>query len=145
MLERERAEPGPIFDQQFISEKTEGYDELDRSLDATAWDDILTESGLTRKQIVEAAEMFMKAERVITCWAMGLTQHKKAVATIQDVVNLHLAPRPDRQRRCRALSGSRPFKCAGRPDNGNFGTGQRNIFCRSGKGIWIYTAAIWWI
>ena len=34
--------------------------------------------------------MFMNAKRVITCWAMGLTQHKKAVATIQDVVNLHL-------------------------------------------------------
>ena len=60
------------------------------SLDATTWDDILTESGLTREQIIEAAEMFMAADRVITCWAMGVTQHKAAVATIQDIVNLHL-------------------------------------------------------
>jgi molybdopterin-dependent oxidoreductase alpha subunit len=34
--------------------------------------------------------MYLDAERVITCWGMGLTQHKNGVATIQDVVNLHL-------------------------------------------------------
>jgi molybdopterin-dependent oxidoreductase alpha subunit len=90
MLERERAAPGTVFDQQFIGEKTDGLDEFIACLDATMWNDILTESGLTQAQITEAAEMFIKAERVITCWAMGLTQHKQAVATIQDVVNLHL-------------------------------------------------------
>ncbi|MFN0279495.1 MAG: FdhF/YdeP family oxidoreductase [Pyrinomonadaceae bacterium] len=90
MLERERAAPGTIFDHQFITEKTEGYDKLIACLDATTWEDILSESGLKQSQIIEAAEMFISAKRVITCWAMGLTQHKKAVATIQDVVNLHL-------------------------------------------------------
>ena len=90
MLDRERSEPGTIFDHEFIALKTQGYDGLVASLDETSWDGIITESGLTREQIAEAAEMFMKAERVITCWAMGLTQHKAAVATIQDVVNLHL-------------------------------------------------------
>ncbi len=90
MLERERSAPGTVFDHAFISEKTSGYDELIASLDATAWDDILSESGLTHTAITEAAEMFIGAERVITCWAMGITQHKKAVATIQDLVNMHL-------------------------------------------------------
>ena len=90
MLERERAEPGTIFDHEFISTHTSGYDDLVANLDATSWEDVLTESGLTRGQITEAAEMFMTAGRVITCWAMGLTQHKTSVATIQDVVNLHL-------------------------------------------------------
>ncbi len=90
MLERERAAPGTIFDHKFIEEKTEGCDELLSLLDATEWNDILSESGLAQEQIIEAAEMFMSAERVITCWAMGLTQHRQAVATIQDVVNLHL-------------------------------------------------------
>lgn len=90
MLARERAAPGAIFDQNFIADKTEGYDDLIAGLDATAWDDIVSESGLTEAQIVEAADLFIKAKRVITCWAMGLTQHKHAVATIQDLVNLHL-------------------------------------------------------
>lgn len=90
MLARERAAPGTIFDHEFIAERCEGYDELIAGLDATEWDDILSESGLKRQEIIEAANMFMAAERVITCWAMGLTQHRQAVATIQDVVNLHL-------------------------------------------------------
>lgn len=90
MLERERTSPGSIFDHDFIAEYTDGYDDLIASIDATTWIDILSESGLTREQIAEAAAVFMSAERVITCWAMGLTQHKAAVATIHDVVNLHL-------------------------------------------------------
>lgn len=89
MLARARTEPGTIFDHDFINEFTEGYDALIAGLDATEWDDILSESGLAREQIIEAAEMFIAAERVITCWAMGLTQHRQAVATIQDVANLH--------------------------------------------------------
>ncbi|MEO8042625.1 MAG: FdhF/YdeP family oxidoreductase [Acidobacteriota bacterium] len=90
MLERERAAPGQVFDHDFIAEKTDGYDELIESLDTISWDSILNESGLTRDQLTEAADMFINADRVITCWAMGLTQHKASVATIQDVVNLHL-------------------------------------------------------
>jgi molybdopterin-dependent oxidoreductase alpha subunit len=90
LLARERAMPGEIFDHKFIAEKTTGYDDLIASLDATGWDDILSESGLAREHIIEAAEMFLAAKGVITCWAMGVTQHKKAVATIQDIVNLHL-------------------------------------------------------
>jgi molybdopterin-dependent oxidoreductase alpha subunit len=29
-------------------------------------------------------------KKLITCWAMGLTQHKNAVATIREVANIHL-------------------------------------------------------
>lgn len=90
LLARERAAPATVFDHTFIADYCDGYDEFIANLDATEWDDILSESGLERDQIIEAAEMFIAADRVITCWAMGLTQHKTAVATIQDVVNLHL-------------------------------------------------------
>ncbi|HVF30429.1 MAG TPA: FdhF/YdeP family oxidoreductase [Pyrinomonadaceae bacterium] len=90
MLERERAGPGTVFDREFIELKTEGYEDLVAGLDATEWDDVLSESGLTREQITSAAEMFIAADRVITCWAMGLTQHRTSVATIQDVANMHL-------------------------------------------------------
>ncbi len=89
-LEREKQSPTPIFDYQFIEEKTEGYQAFIANLETISWEDILSESGLTLAQITAAAEMYLKAERVITCWAMGVTQHKHAVATIQDVVNLHL-------------------------------------------------------
>jgi molybdopterin-dependent oxidoreductase alpha subunit len=90
MLDLERAAPGEVFDHDFIKAHTIGYDDLIYSLDATDWGEIISESGLAREQIVEAAQMFVAADRVITCWAMGITQHRSAVATIQDVVNMHL-------------------------------------------------------
>lgn len=90
MLARELDAPGTIFDHKFIGEKTQGYEDLVASLDAVYWDDIYAESGLTEGQIIEATDMILAADRMITCWAMGLTQHKNSVAIIQDVVNLHL-------------------------------------------------------
>ena len=90
MLEGESSSPGTVFDQQFIDKKTAGYKEFVASLDAVNWDDILASSGLSKIQIDDAAEMVMAARSMITCWAMGVTQHRDAVATIQDIVNLHL-------------------------------------------------------
>lgn len=90
LLERERISPQTVFDTGFIEEFTDGYEELIASIEATAWDDIVSMSGIECEQIEQAAEMYASAERVISCWAMGITQHKDSVATIQDVVNLHL-------------------------------------------------------
>ncbi len=90
MLADEEQRPGSVFDHAFIREFTEGYDELLADLRVTTWDDILVSSGLTLVQIREAAEIAMGAKRIICCWAMGLTQHKNAVATIQQVMNFLL-------------------------------------------------------
>jgi molybdopterin-dependent oxidoreductase alpha subunit len=90
VLEREAAAPGSVLDKGFIDEHCEGFAEFTANLEAAQWEDIIAESGLARKEIEEVADMFIAADRVITCWAMGLTQHRKAVETIQDVVNLHL-------------------------------------------------------
>ncbi len=90
LLEKEKQNPSSVFDREFIDEKTEGFDEFIENLETISWQNILEESGLPREQIVEAAEMYLNANRVVTCWAMGVTQHRHAVATIRDIVNLHL-------------------------------------------------------
>jgi molybdopterin-dependent oxidoreductase alpha subunit len=90
LLERERAEPGSVFDREFIDIKTAGIEEFIVSVDALSWDEIIEGSGLSKEQIEEAAEIIIAAGSFITCWAMGITQHMAAVATIQDIVNLHL-------------------------------------------------------
>ncbi len=69
MLERECATPGTIFDHDFIKKNTEGYEGLIDQLGETQWDDIVSESGPTQQQVIEAAEIFLNADRVITCWA----------------------------------------------------------------------------
>jgi molybdopterin-dependent oxidoreductase alpha subunit len=65
-------------------------DALLDNLRETFWDAIVASSGVSREQIRQVAEMCMASERIIACWAMGLTQHSDAVETIQEVVNLLL-------------------------------------------------------
>ena len=90
MLERERSTPNSVFDKDFIDQKTSGFDEFIASLDNTNWDDIVAGSGLSREKLTDAVEMILAAPTMVSCWAMGVTQHRDAVATIQDIVNLHL-------------------------------------------------------
>lgn len=90
LVERERRAPNSTLDNEFIKAKTDGYAEFLDSLDAASWDDIIESSGIIREQFDQAADMIASSDRFITCWAMGITQHRDAVATIQDIVNLHL-------------------------------------------------------
>ena len=90
MLDAEDKQPGSVFDHEFIREYTAGFEEFIADLRATSWDDILVSSGVTRDQIRAAAEIAMQSKRIICCWAMGLTQHKNAVATIQEIINFLL-------------------------------------------------------
>jgi molybdopterin-dependent oxidoreductase alpha subunit len=90
MLAEEDKRPGTIFDQEFIRNYTAGYEEFIADLRATGWDEILVSSGVAQAQIRAAAEIAMESKRIICCWAMGLTQHKNAVATIQEIINFLL-------------------------------------------------------
>jgi molybdopterin-dependent oxidoreductase alpha subunit len=90
MLEEEECRPGQIFDHEFIRDYTAGYEEFVDDLRRESWDVIVEESGINRAQIKEAAAIAMAAKSIICCWAMGLTQHKNAVANIQEIVNFLL-------------------------------------------------------
>ena len=90
MLAEERKRPGAVFDQQFIRDFTAGFDRFIEDLDAVNWDDILVSSGVTREHVRAAAEIAINSKRIICCWAMGLTQHRNAVATIQEIMNFLL-------------------------------------------------------
>jgi molybdopterin-dependent oxidoreductase alpha subunit len=90
LLEQDAAGSGSVLDHTFIAEQTSGFAAFAAALREVAWDDIVAQSGIARAQIREAAAILARSQRTITCWAMGLTQHKNAVATIQEIVHLHL-------------------------------------------------------
>ncbi|MEP2774789.1 MAG: FdhF/YdeP family oxidoreductase [Luteolibacter sp.] len=78
-------------DHDFIREHSAGYHEYLAMLGASQWPDIENMSGISQAEIRALAELIATGKRrLITCWAMGLTQHRNAVATIREVVNLHL-------------------------------------------------------
>src|ERR1051326_1503840 len=90
MLAEEELRPGSALDRKFIAEKTSGFAELGAALNQITWNDIESRSGLARSEIRAAAELAMRSKNIICCWAMGLTQHKNAIATIQEIVNFML-------------------------------------------------------
>lgn len=90
MLEEEDRLPGSVFDHEFILTHTHGYPELIQDLRLADWDEIETQAGISATDIRKAAAIAMGASSIICCWAMGLTQHREAVGTIQTIVNFLL-------------------------------------------------------
>ncbi|MDR3512704.1 MAG: FdhF/YdeP family oxidoreductase [Caulobacteraceae bacterium] len=81
--------PG-LLDRGFIAEHTVGIEALLADLAAASWAGIEAKSGLTRAEIEAAAEIYAKAERVIVCYGMGVTQHRHGTTNVQQIANLLL-------------------------------------------------------
>ncbi|KHN52839.1 CbbBc protein [Dickeya fangzhongdai] len=79
-----------LFDQAFIDQHTDGVAAYLQQVDATSWDKIVQQSGLSEAQIRYVAGIYQQSERVICTWAMGITQHRHSVATVREIVNLQL-------------------------------------------------------
>lgn len=91
LLAREEARnPGMVFDQDFIRSNTEGYNEFLDDLNQYDAEAMARLAGVSFPLVQEAARILAGKNRIIACWAMGLTQHKNAVDTIKEVVNLLL-------------------------------------------------------
>ncbi len=90
MLEEDERTGGRILAHDFIEHHTEGFAAFAEDLRAQSWDEIVQGSGLSRRQIRQAAEIAMKSERMICSWAMGITQHKNGVANVRTIVNFAL-------------------------------------------------------
>ena len=90
LLEAEDAAPGTVLDQEFIAEYTHGFEDYAKAARGTDWPEILDATGLSREEIEAAFQEVRASKRLIVCWAMGLTQHKHAVPTIREVVNVLL-------------------------------------------------------
>jgi molybdopterin-dependent oxidoreductase alpha subunit len=78
------------IDTGFIAAHTEGYDAFADHLRAVDWDSLERESGLDRAQLEQAAQVYIDSNATILCWGMGITQHRRSVATIQMLMNLLL-------------------------------------------------------
>ncbi|MEM1288700.1 MAG: FdhF/YdeP family oxidoreductase [Pseudomonadota bacterium] len=77
----------PVLDHEFIAEHGHGLDEYRKICEATPWDQILEQSGLSKEDIETCAEIYMNANRVIATWAMGVTQHRHSVPTIREIAS----------------------------------------------------------
>jgi molybdopterin-dependent oxidoreductase alpha subunit len=80
----------PVLDLPFIADRTDGFEAYADHIRALDRDLALRACGLTESQVAAAVELILGADSIVTCWAMGITQHRNAVATIREVVNVAL-------------------------------------------------------
>lgn len=83
-------EQGNVIDRDFIAEHTLGFDRSVADLSATDWQDIESESGLTRQQLTQVAVAYAKSSATIVTYGMGVTQHNKGTATVRLIADLLL-------------------------------------------------------
>ncbi|MDA8629835.1 FdhF/YdeP family oxidoreductase [Bacteroidia bacterium] len=91
LIQEEEANPGLVFDHEFIEDKTYGFKKWKKHIQSLDFDFLVDQSGISRELIYKTVKAIAHKKKIIACWAMGLTQHKNAVDTIKEVVNLLIA------------------------------------------------------
>ncbi|MEU2942447.1 FdhF/YdeP family oxidoreductase [Nocardiopsis alba] len=83
-----------VLDREFVETFTHGFEEFSQALlsepETEFWERTERDTGLSRAQMKELVAMVTSSERIVVCWAMGLTQHRHSVPTIREVVNFLL-------------------------------------------------------
>jgi molybdopterin-dependent oxidoreductase alpha subunit len=90
LFERERAGHNSAIDREFIQTYTEGFEALLADVEATSWEEIEENSGLTRNELHIAADMYAASKKTIIAWCLGVTQHRNGVDNVSMIVNLLL-------------------------------------------------------
>ena len=78
-------------DQAFVRERTENFLAWKENLGRVSWAEVARASGIAEDQIRAAARLFIDHQRIVVCWAMGLTQHANAVDNVREIVNVLLS------------------------------------------------------
>ena len=90
LLLEEDKDPGAVFDLDFIKQKTQGFEDYLTHIRTLDLNNLIEECGIPLQTLQSVANILCNNNRIIACWAMGLTQHKNSVNTIKEVVNLLL-------------------------------------------------------
>ncbi|MBA1375103.1 FdhF/YdeP family oxidoreductase [Sphingomonas ursincola] len=90
VFEQDALRGGTLIDRAFVAEHCTGFEAFRDQAEATSWEDIERESGLSRADLERAGEVYVSSERVIGVYGMGLTQHVHGFENIAMLLNLLL-------------------------------------------------------
>lgn len=90
VLALEAENPGEVLDAKFLAEHTEGCEALIEDLLATRWEDIETASGINRAALESVAQAYARSNATIVSYGMGITQHVRGTANVQQIANMLL-------------------------------------------------------
>jgi len=78
------------IDESFIDKYTNGYDDYRKVVLESDFSELSDITGIPLQEILDVGEKVSQSKSTIVCWAMGITQHKNSVSTIQEIVNFLL-------------------------------------------------------
>ncbi|MDX8567324.1 FdhF/YdeP family oxidoreductase [Elizabethkingia sp. HX XZB] len=90
LIEFEKNNPGKVFDNQFIEDKTTGYEEFLKQFDHYKLEELAELSGVSKEALRQAAEIIAFKKRIIISWGMGLTQQPNGVDMLREILNIIL-------------------------------------------------------
>jgi len=84
------ATAGGGLDHDFIARHTSGFDAYRQAITEVPWSELVAATGIPEASLRHVADTVRTSPATIVCWAMGLTQHKHAVPTLREIVNVLL-------------------------------------------------------
>lgn len=90
LIEFEKKNPGKVFDEDFIRDKTVGYEDFMKQFDHYKLEELAQLAGVSEEDLYKAAEMIASKKRIIISWGMGLTQQPNGVDMIREILNILL-------------------------------------------------------
>ncbi|MEQ9410782.1 MAG: FdhF/YdeP family oxidoreductase [Fuerstiella sp.] len=77
-------------DDSFLQAYTEGFDDFRQLAESTSWEEIETAGGVSRADIQNIAEQYLRAHNVVIGWCMGITHHLHGTNNVQMIANIAL-------------------------------------------------------
>ncbi len=90
LFEAEDRAPGTVVDHDFVAAHCANFKAYEAHARTIDMHEVVAATGIDRAQLERVAAMLTASQRTIVCWAMGLTQHRHAVATINEITNVLL-------------------------------------------------------
>lgn len=79
------------YDAEFVHRHTSGFTALRTCLDEQSWEELEAESGASRAEMRQLAELIRDAGRAVFVWSMGVTQHAHGEDGVRAILNLALS------------------------------------------------------
>ncbi len=89
LFEEAQTDPS-VLDREFLKFSTHGLEDYQALVESASWTDLVEGSGVSQADIRKLADSYMKSQRVIIAWCLGITQHEHGVDTVREIVNLLL-------------------------------------------------------
>ncbi|MGB0838012.1 MAG: molybdopterin-dependent oxidoreductase, partial [Flavobacteriaceae bacterium] len=90
LIDRFEKGENQVLDLKFIEDKTQGFQKLREDLKNYDYNDLINQTRLDPALVEQCIDLIARNQKIIICWAMGLTQHINGVDNIREVVNLLL-------------------------------------------------------